>query len=428
MSARRYALLATALLCGVAGCVSMTGRPGTAASAPAHTLRGVRAYGGDDESHLPIVLLGTRSMTGESYASTGDRYVTVEFDIDATIDPQLKLLVVHCSRDWKEDWAEFDDDFMHLQTTDVTGTAASPQVHGYGYHFAVRCPDPARRLALTYSGNYKMKIVEGEDTLGEARFYAVDPFANMAVRTFSEVDYNVSWHPQVHNVEVTAAFAPEVFAQSIAGMDLIIDHRVLDARRVDPGDTSSNVHVDEAGPVMRFIQYNIIPGNEYRVLDCRDPAVFPPSTSPISIVPRDIVRGGTGVNGDMHGSSFTRNVDWRYADYLPIRFRLDAMGKREKDVFLVGAFNDWHPDIDCQMDYDAREHSYVRVVWLKRGVHEYQYVTGVWNPRTRTVDKQSWSELEGNGWATARQYNALIYYRDTRYGGFDRIVGSGKNL
>jgi hypothetical protein len=116
------------------------------------------------------------------------------------------------------------------------------------------------------------------------------------------------------------------------------------------------------------------------------------------------------------------------AEYIPVRFRLDAMGKREQDIFLVGEFNHWHPDISNQMDYDAHERSYVATVWLKRGVHEYQYVSGMWDERGHSVVRPNWFILEGNAWATNRQYTALAYYRDARYGGFDRIVGCGKSL
>ncbi len=34
--------------------------------------------------------------------------------------------------------------------------------------------------------------------------------------------------------------------------------------------------------------------------------------------------------------------------------------------------------------------------------------------------------LEGNHWQTVRDYYAVVYYDDPRYGGFDRIIGIGK--
>lgn len=391
-------------------------------------LRGLRAYGASDETHLPIVLLPAKSITGNFYSSFGDPYVTVDFDVESMIQPQLKLIVVHCSRDWQEDWQHFDDNFMNLQTSDVRGTPAMPQIRGYGYHYVLKCPDPLRRLTLEYSGNYKMKIIEGEDTIGEARFYAVDAFTSVTLHTFNEVDYGIRWHPQVHNVEVDAMFAPDIFSSALEGVDLLVDHRTLDPLRIDPTDTSATVHVDADGPVMRFIKFNVLPGNAYRSIDISDPRVFPPSTIPIALVPRDLIRTGLIETADMHGSSILNYTNPEDAEYLPIRFRLDAMGQRDRDIFLVGPFNNWQVQSEYQMDYSPREHNYSRVVWLKRGVHEYQYVTGMIDPKTHDIVDQSWTELEANGWTTQRQYTALIYYRDTRYGGIDRIVGCGKNL
>ncbi len=405
--------------------VALLAAVATACGAPA--LRGIRIHGGADEGRLPILLLKTQAVGGQVYASDGDPFITIEIDLDATIDPRLTLLFVHCSRDWHEDWQYFDDNYMHLRMRDLEGAMASPRVRKYGYAYHAVCPDPSRRVSIDLSGNYKVIVLADDDTLGEARFVAVDPFASVTVSTLNEVDYSRAWRPQVHNIEVNTALAPDIFQSSILGVDIIVDHRMRAPVRVDPEDTSSRVRIDGAGPLLRFTALGQIPGASYRLLDCTNPGIYPPSDIPLGLVPRDIVRVGQALDADNHGAAYVDGVAPGDADYLPIRFRLDANGKRERDVFVVGAFNDWVPDISNQMDFDAYDGTYGATVWLRRGIYDYQYVTGRWDAATRRVVDQSWTELEGNSWYTPRLYTALVYYRDTRYGGIDRVVGCGHN-
>ncbi|HZV13391.1 MAG TPA: hypothetical protein VFA55_09275, partial [Candidatus Kapabacteria bacterium] len=161
--------------------------------------------------------------------------------------------------------------------------------------------------------------------------------------------------------------------------------------------------------------------------DITDPAIFPPTTYPIALVPKDIIRTGLSASADYGGSEILNGVSSAYADYIPIRFRLDANGQRERDIFVVGAFNDWTPDAQSRMKYNVRDNAYECTIWLKRGGYDYQYVMGRIDPQTHTVIDQDWTTLEGNSWSAPETYAALVYYRDPRYGGIDRIIGSGRN-
>ncbi|MFQ5797892.1 MAG: hypothetical protein ACE5H0_04260, partial [Bacteroidota bacterium] len=70
--------------------------------------------------------------------------------------------------------------------------------------------------------------------------------------------------------------------------------------------------------------------------------------------------------------------------------------------------------------------AYVGYKWLRRGIYDYYYILGWWDPGAKSVIGQDWFTLEGNDWRTVRDYYVLVYYDDPRYGGFDRIIGIGK--
>jgi hypothetical protein len=390
-------------------------------------VRGMHIYGGTDETHPPIVVLPVLSVYANSYASYGDKTISVDFDIDSPLDPNLKLVFMPCTRDWKEEEDLFNDNFMNLIATNVHGMRADPRINQYSFHYSNQFPDKTKHVAFEYSGNYKVKIVDGSDTIGEGKFYVVDQLTAMAVAIYNEQNYAYSPPQQTHNVEVTLSVAPEVFQTSIEEVDVIQDHRFNAPFRVIPGDTTGNSQINFSGGYIRFTALNILPGNAYRLLDITDPGIFPPTTYPIALVPKDIIRTGLSAVSDYGGSEILNGTSPLYADYIPIRFRLDADGRRDDDIFVVGAFNDWTPNAATRMEYNLKESTYGCTVWLKRGVYDYQYVLGRIDPQTHQVVDQNWTWLESNSWNAPVTYTALVYYSDPRYGGIDRIVGSGRN-
>jgi hypothetical protein len=70
------------------------------------------------------------------------------------------------------------------------------------------------------------------------------------------------------------------------------------------------------------------------------------------------------------------------------------------------------------MEYEDDLQRYVFSTSLRRGAYDYQYVVG----------DGDWISLEGNDWRTVNLYTALVYYRDDRFGGFDRILGFVQRL
>jgi hypothetical protein len=120
-------------------------------------------------------------------------------------------------------------------------------------------------------------------------------------------------------------------------------------------------------------------------------------------------RDQNGMANLVHGS--------RYADYLSFQFEfLDDARDGRDSVFVVGEFNGWTVTSSSLMQYDDATKRFIKPTMLRRGTYDYQYVllkNGV----------QDWITLEGNDWRTVNVYTALVYYRDERYGGFDRILG-----
>lgn len=131
---------------------------------------------------------------------------------------------------------------------------------------------------------------------------------------------------------------------------------------------------------------------------------------------------------DVNGAFYIRNVrladqtkSGSEADYTWVHFALDEFDDAAgtKELYIVGAFNDW----ELTPDYRLRktESNYWEVsVLLKQGYYNYQYA--VYDTST---GETSLSEINGSFWQTENLYQALFYYRPwgTRY---DVLMGYGE--
>ncbi|MBI4419085.1 MAG: hypothetical protein HY563_09925, partial [Ignavibacteriales bacterium] len=153
----------------------------------------------------------------------------------------------------------------------------------------------------------------------------------------------------------------------------------------------------------------VFPGNEYRVFDIRNVDQYP-QDRPARL------RGGADVSrflakplpDNEGGSAIIR--DSKYAEYLDVEFEL-LWDSETDSVYIAGDFNGWNPLLGGPLKRNGNRYTWQTS--LRRGRYDYQYVVG-----------NDWILLEGNDWRTVNRYTALVYYRDPRFGGFDRIMGS----
>jgi len=61
---------------------------------------------------------------------------------------------------------------------------------------------------------------------------------------------------------------------------------------------------------------------------------------------------------------------------------------------------------------------------LKRGIYDYQYVTG--EVAGDHIENINWEILEGNFWETRNEYFIFLYYKTIEKGGYDKIIGYKK--
>jgi hypothetical protein len=124
---------------------------------------------------------------------------------------------------------------------------------------------------------------------------------------------------------------------------------------------------------------------------------------------------------DINGNFFIQNANSNNpeteADYTWVYFSLDAPIALEKELFVVGMFNNYALSEESKMEFNATTKRYEKAILLKQGFTNYQYILA---DKFGKIDFEN--AIDGNHFQTENNYTALIYYRgnNERY---DRVIG-----
>lgn len=397
-------------------------------------LRGLSVYAGDDDSYYPIVVRTSVDHDGKPLGR--HNHLTIQFDVLADEPPDLQIRFFHCNRDWVVDDNLFVNDNNHNTSFTLRYVTSPGGVIGYTYRYINTFPDGEDAVRFDYSGNWIFRIMNKDQStvLADGRFFVVDDITPTSVLVVNDyLTANVSPFNQIQKVVARVQLPQEVGGFFYTTADVYQNRRFHHPYRIDMWDRDPYTHVDGLNSGERVFRItNILPGNDYRMLDLSNATRYPnwslvrPAGGADQL--RPFWRTGTDRNGEATLNRFTG----LNSDYLDVLFRLDmtaadyrALTAGARAIYLAGPFNFWNPTEKDKLERDDAELAYVLRMQLRRGIYDYQYVTGVGNPATGEVTDQDWIAIEGNDWRTTNRYTVFIYFNDPRFGGFDRIVGMG---
>lgn len=398
--------------------------------------RFIRIYG-DNETKPPILMLeaGTSQYTSQLFSKS----LTVEFDVEANVPPNLYAKIVHCNYDWTEDENIFLNDITSNRTSLITWKSAPRLSAYYSYRGTISIPN--QQIKLKYSGNWKVQIYEynfEDKPLAEARFFVVQPKARARVDIYNEFylpDLKVA--PTAYNVEVSVSSTEPLFDNRLNTVVVYKNHRWYEPYIIT-NDSRGNRFVNLfkyqfrrmiggfAGVEKRFRIEKIPSENDYRVLDMSNLALFPSTNMPIRLPFSDLRRTGYSFERDDDGAMITSFIADSYDEYVYLEFLLDPDGwQTDDEVYVIGSFNGWKPEPTWQMYYDSEIGMYRSRNMVRRARHNYMYFTGRYNIDERKIERISYEHFEGNSSSTPHTFLAFIYYREFDYGGYDAIIGIG---
>ena len=382
---------------------------------------GLRVYGNNDEYLPPII--------------TKTEVITIEFDVTTVHPPNLQIILRHATKDWVPD----DNVFVNLpeksRTNYLAYTTAPSGVYQYTFHYKNSFPNQRNIVEFAYSGNYIFTIIDrdaNDENLASGKFIVAEETvpASMTVENkyYSEA---VSPLNQVNFITVNVNAPKEyradnpfgIYHSDVKTVDIIQNWIIDRPFRIDLDDRSPDTFVEDfLSSKKKFWIRNVPVGNEYRRLDLSNTTMYPNRQLAVSKEGPDLSRFQWQGKPDANGASKLKPFVGANSDYLEVEMRLRLPQKSEKNIYLVGGFNNWEVLPEYAMEYDTTTQLYVFHFWVRRGVYDYQYVLGT-EDGSGNITEEDWITLEGNDWRTINRLTALVYYHDRRFGGFDRVVG-----
>lgn len=388
----------------------------TMTGTPDPSFRSLQTYIDGDELSHPVLMLGS------------DDRLVISFDELAEDRRYLRYNLTHCTAQWQPDGlvdSEFLDGFNEAEVEDY---AFSRSTATHYVHYRITIPDDRMRPLL--SGNYLLRVYDESDpdkTLVQARFMVAEPRVGIdtQVTTVTDIGYNDA-HQQLgialdtENSGIRDPFndlrvvirqngrwdneAVVTKPQRVAGSKVIYEHlpQLIFAagneyRRFESVWTSyPGMHVDEirfARPYYHFVLSPDIPrsGSRYEYDETQ--------------AGRYVVREYNSTEPDTE------------ADYGVVHFALESPRLANTDIYIDGDLTCRRFDRTSRLEYNEDTGCYEKVMLLKQGSYNYQYLAVGPDDRTGRTDV-----IEGDYHPTQNQYLILIYERKPgeRY---DRLIG-----
>ncbi len=408
-------------------------------------MRFLRAFGGN-EALPPIIVNAPSDPFAGQFASQnsanssftlGSGFVTIEFDIQADILPNLVARFVHCDPYWREDDNSYINDPTMLRTSAVDWQQSPPLARYYSHRGRLSVPN--RDVSFKFSGNWKAKIYDMDDPqtpLGEARFFVVDAVSECSLNMVTDLYRpKASVSPAAYVIEASVTAPANLIDAQLSTAVIYRNNRwfepfviTQDLNRT-PTEQLYNYAMKTtvfgfAGAGKRFRVADVPCQNEYRLLDLSNRGWFPNVGGSVRAPFADLRRNGTFVQKASDGAFLPEASPANSDDYVQMEFTFDPEAfPSPYDLFIAGSFNNWQVSADWKLTYDPDQRLYSLVRWVRRGLHNYMYATGRLGADAQAQDVINFEEYEGNAVSAGNTFIAFYYYREQGFGGYDRIVG-----
>lgn len=381
----------------------------------AQDIRGIQLFNPQTNDETPIIRFNEQLI--------------LRFDDLSNSSTIYRYTLKHFDRNWKEDGLFF---------TEFATGSLNGMIDQFQYSFNTlqaytnyTLTIPNDKIQPKISGNFELVVYQDSASkpLFTKRFCMVEDGANVGVNVSRTSDAR---NPQLNQrIEVQAIGNGPEMNSNLNSLSLtVIQNNNWDLGAYNQKQSSS------LGNKILFQQMNLaFPGNnEFYYFDNKN------MNQPFDMVAQS---GNTdGVNytylhsvwafplnyqyqPDVNGAFYFRRNDLgiernanREGDYSWVYFSLDS-DKINKEIYVVGGFNEFKASKENQMFYDEAAKKYIAKIYLKQGF--YNYILATKNP-DGTLNL---GEINGNFWQTENLYQALLYYQP--FGrNYDGLLGYGE--
>lgn len=355
--------------------------------------------------------------------------LVLSFDDLTNASEIYRYTIKHYDRNWNDD---------NLFFTEIANGSLNGLLDQFQYSFNTiqaythyKLTFPNDKIQPKISGNFELIVYKdsADKPLFKRRFYLVEDAATVALNISRIADAK---NPNVNQrVEVKATSKAGDLSSNVNSMTLNV------MQNNNPNVVVNNLKPSATlGNQLLFQQMNLtFPGNnEFYYFDNKNMNMA-----------ADMIRATElkdGVNQtylhpvwafplnyqyqpDVNGAWYYRRNDLglernaeREADYSWVYFSLDS-DPVDKELYVLGGFNNFKPSKENQMQYDTTNKKYVAKIFLKQGFYNYVLAT------KESDGSLNFGEVNGNFWQTENLYQAFLYYAP--FGrNYDGLMGYGE--
>ncbi|SIQ18940.1 protein of unknown function [Chryseobacterium sp. RU37D] len=355
--------------------------------------------------------------------------LVLSFDDLTNASEIYRYTIKHYNRNWEDDnlfFTEYANGSLNALLDKFQYSFNTLQAYT---HYTLTFPND--KIQPKISGNFEIIVYKdsADKPLFKRRFYLVEDVAAVALNVSRFSDAR---NPDANQrVEVKAVSKGGNLSSNVNSMSLNV------MQNNNPNVTIKNLKPSATlGNQLLFQQMSLVfPGNnEFYYFDNKNMNMA-----------ADMVRATEVLDGvnqtylhpvwafplnyqyqpDVNGAWYYRRNDLgrerdatREADYSWVYFSLDS-DPVDKDIYVLGGFNDFKPNKENQMQYDAATKKYVAKLYLKQGFYNYILATRTGN------GPLNFGDVNGNFWQTDNLYQAFLYYAP--FGrNYDGLMGYGE--
>ena len=381
----------------------------------AQNIKSIQLFNPQTNDETPVIKFGEQLI--------------LSFDDLQNSNTIYKYTIKHLDRDWQDDGLFFTEFAKGVMSANIQDFAYSFNTYQKYTHYTLSFPN--EKIQPKISGNYELIVYKDSASkpLFKKRFCIVEDGANLGINVSR---FNDGKKPNVNQrIEVIAVPNRSDVLSNLNSISL----NVIQNNNFNQGifDVKTNSVI---GNKLLFQQMNLVfPGNnEFYYFDNK---IINQAYDMIAAVDNNDEGNHTYLHSvwaypldyqyqpDVNGAFYFRRNDMGIerdanaeGDYSWVYFSLDSE-KMDKELYVLGAFNDYLPSEESKMIYDENYKKYIAKIYLKQGFYNYILAT---------KDESGYlnlGEINGSFWQTENLYQAFLYYAP--FGkNYDGLIGYGE--
>lgn len=357
------------------------------------------------------------------------QHLILSFDDLTNSSEVYRYTIKHYDRNWEDDnlfFSEIANGSMNAMLDQFQYSFNTLQSYT---HYTLRFPND--KIQPKISGNFELIVYKrsADDPLFKRRFSITEDNVNLALNVSRIADAR---NPNLNQrVEVQAIAKAGDITSNVNSMSLMVMQNNNPNMKIINQRPSSTM-----GNQLLFQQLNLaFPGNnEFYYFDNKNIKMAADMVRATEITeegnqtylhPVWAYPLNYQYQPDVNGAWYYRRNDLgiernaeREADYAWVHFSLDSE-LMDKELYIVGGFNNFKPAKEFQMHYDEAGKRYVAKIYMKQGFYNYILATKEANGSLNL------GEINGNFWQTENLYQAFLYYKP--FGrNYDGLIGYGE--